>query len=92
MSRHNVASRGVVRVKKEKCETCIFRPGNVMGLRPGRVAGMVRDTRADEGVIPCHETYDLEEQAVCRGFYELEPKPGPLQIAERLGCIEEVPS
>jgi hypothetical protein len=86
--RHNVYSRGSVRVMKEKCETCIFRSSNRMSLMPGRVREMLAEVRRSDGCIPCHETLGLPEQAVCRGQFEV-LKTAPLQIAERLGVIEE---
>lgn len=89
MTRTNVASRGVVRVMAERCATCIFRPGNLMHLQPGRVRDMVADVRRIDGCIPCHKTLDREEQAVCRGQFEV-AQTQPLQLAERLGLIEEV--
>lgn len=60
-----------------------------MNLKPGRVKGMVEDAVRDDSAVICHETYDLSEQAVCRGFHEAHAT-SPLQIAERLGMIEEV--
>jgi hypothetical protein len=78
---------GRVHVKREKCPTCIFRPGNVMDLRRGRVAQMVRDAKRNDSCIVCHDTLGTREHAVCRGFFELHAT-SPLQVAERLGCIE----
>ena len=83
----NVASRGVVRVMRERCSTCIFKPGNLMHLQTGRVRNMVEQVREDQSCIPCHKTLDLDEQAVCRGQFDI-VKTTPLQIAERLGFIE----
>lgn len=78
---------------RERCSTCIFRPGNRMQLQPGRVRGMVAEVKRNEGCIPCHKTLDLPEQAVCRGQFDT-AKTQPLQIAERLDLIEwvELPS
>jgi hypothetical protein len=84
--RTNVYSRGVVRVMAERCSTCIFRPGNLMELRRGRVRSML-DGIGDEGCIPCHETLDAEEQAVCRGQFDTR-KTAPLRLAESMGRIE----
>lgn len=84
-----VFSDGVVRVKAERCSTCIFRPGNLMHLQPGRVREMVAKVKRDESCIPCHDTFDDEKQAVCRGQFDAAPT-APLQIAERLGLIEWV--
>jgi hypothetical protein len=85
----NVASRGVVRVQAEKCATCIFRPGNQMELRKGRVRDMVDAIRDIEGVIPCHETLENEEQAVCKGQYDMYQTP-LLRLAEVMDKIEWV--
>lgn len=73
----------------ERCETCIFRPGNLMHLQPQRVRGMVNEIKRDDGCIPCHKTLDLVEQAICRGQFDCVQTP-TLQLAERLGVIEEV--
>lgn len=86
---NSVTPDNKVRVMKEKCATCIFHPGNLMSLRPGRVKDMVDSaTKADSAII-CHSTLNKEEQAVCRGFFD-NHKTQPLQIAERLNRIEEV--
>lgn len=89
MSETNVASGGVVRVMRERCSTCIFKPGNLMHLQPGRVRAMLARVRHDQGCIPCHKTLDRKEQAVCRGQFDT-AKTDPLQIAERLNRIEWV--
>ena len=47
-----------VKVKREMCATCIFRPGNPMHLRPGRVQSMVEDCEQSDSYITCHETME----------------------------------
>lgn len=79
---------GRVHVCRVMCKTCIFRPGNLMDLNPGRKDQMVRDATRAESVIVCHTTLG-SDQAVCRGFFEAH-KTAPLQIAERLGLVEMV--
>lgn len=86
---HNCSPRGKLRIQAEKCETCIFHPGNRMKLRPGRVKQMVDDSVNEGTAIICHDTLGESEQAVCHGFYEAH-KTMPLQIAERLDLIEWV--
>jgi hypothetical protein len=88
VTRHNVADQGAVRVMKDRCATCIFRPGNSMMLRPGRVKSMVDEATANQSAIICHDTLSDEKQAVCRGFFDRWPTQ-PLQIAERLGMVVE---
>lgn len=80
---------GKIYVHSTNCLTCIFRPGNLMHLRPGRVKGMVEEARANRSVIPCHETLD-GDKAVCAGYAGLRPEPDILQLAERLGVVEPV--
>lgn len=60
---------GGLRVCAVECSTCIFRPGNVMQLRAGRVRSMVDESLAADTAIVCHKTLD-GERAVCRGFWE----------------------
>lgn len=84
MSYHNIADSTGVRVMAERCSTCIFRPGNLMQLRRGRVRDMVEQAQNNEGVIVCHDTLDDELQAVCKGFAERHATQY-LQVAERLG-------
>ena len=85
MSRHNVYRDGRVHVMPERCETCIFRAGNLMGLHRGRVRQMVDRVKAIDGCIPCHATL-AGDNAVCRGQFDLHPTP-TLQLAEALGLV-----
>ncbi|MEU2043697.1 hypothetical protein [Nocardia niwae] len=80
-----VCSDNQVRVCKDRCTTCIFRPGNLMMLRPGRRSQMVRDALRDEGHIVCHSTLDQERSAICRGFADL-PAAQQRSLALRLGA------
>jgi len=84
----NAFRNGRVHVCREMCSTCIFRPGNLMDLNPGRVQGMIRDSVRKQSAIICHQTLDGDE-AVCRGFYD-QHKTQPLQIAERLELVTEI--
>ena len=72
MSRTNVFRDGKVHVQERKCSTCIYRPGNLMHLEPGRREQMERDSDAIEGAIPCH--HHIHQGApiepVCRGYYD----------------------
>lgn len=54
-----------------------------MELKPGRVAGMVREAIANDSFIPCHKTLD-GERAVCRGFYDAH---GTATLGCRLGVL-----
>lgn len=75
-----------VHVLREKCSTCIFRPGNLMELRPGRLADLVAETRRHDTNVVCHQTLDAERAAFCRG--SVDESPGQMmRIAERLGAV-----
>lgn len=92
MASTKVYRGGKVHVLSEQCASCIGRSvndGRIRGLRPGRVAGMVRDARAHDSAITCHSTLygQADGEAVCRWFFDLPHKPAPLQVAERLGMI-----
>lgn len=84
------------RLLAEKCETCIFRAGNPMRLRPGRVKQMVDESLAGGGFITCHKTLPYGEhpnfgEAICRGFFDAHgPNSQVLRSWLRLGPFDEV--
>ena len=65
-------SGGRVHVLSAMCSTCVFRPGNLMRLQPGRLAGMVDDALSEDTAIVCHSTLygQARQEAVCRGFFD----------------------
>lgn len=81
---------GKVHVMTERCSTCIFRPGNLMRLNAGRVRNMVeRCLGTMGGNIPCHQTLDLDHQAICRGYWDGYAEKDVLLIsALRLNIVE----
>lgn len=78
--------RGRIHVMRAMCPTCIFRPGNLMRLKPGRIEFMVAAATRRESCIPCHETLD-GAQAVCHGFFRLHATV-PLRLAAVMNAIE----
>lgn len=85
------------RLLDDRCETCIFHPGNRMHLQRGRVKSMVRDALAGGGYITCHSTLTGPQNptrvqaAVCRGFFDgYGHLSNVLRIFERLGGFTEV--
>ena len=88
MTMHNIYRDGRVHICKEMCSTCIFRPGNLMSLQPGRVKGMIAEATADESTIVCHQTLG-GDNAACHGFYKLHATI-PLRLAPIMGVAEWV--
>jgi hypothetical protein len=88
VNRLNAYRDGKVHVCQDLCATCVFRPGNLMHLEPGRLAALVAQARANESAIICHTTLadDGTGNAACRGFYDRHLTQ-PLQIAQRLGLV-----
>ncbi|WP_234537693.1 hypothetical protein [Streptomyces shenzhenensis] len=83
---------GAVRVCARRCDSCIFHPGNLMHLQPGRVASMVTRARETEGHVVCHKTLGTESPAICRGFAD-GPDQGnslALRLARVLGTLREI--
>jgi hypothetical protein len=81
---------GKVHVLSEKCATCIFRPGNLMELRPGRVRELVDGALEVDSAIVCHETLG-RANAVCRGFYDrYKNHTLPLRLTQLLNRTEFV--
>jgi hypothetical protein len=91
-ARHDIYRDGMIHVVSEKCSTCIFRPKNLMHLKPGRVKEMVDAARDDEsGSIVCHQTIDgqTDHNAVCRGWFDGYSEQSPTwRLAHYLGVIE----
>jgi hypothetical protein len=82
----NAFRDGKVMVCKRQCSTCIFGPKSPIGEE--RRNEMVQEATRRESAIICHATLG-GDNAVCRGFFERH-KTAPLQIAERLGVLQEV--
>lgn len=85
----NIFRDGKVHVCAKMCSTCIFRPGNLMSLEPGRVEEMIESATRDQSSIVCHQTIHQRgvDNLACRGFYDKHPTQ-PLQLARRLGMVE----
>jgi hypothetical protein len=65
---------GKVRVLSRRCETCLFRPGNLMCLPPGRFEEVVRRNVDAGALLTCHSTLPYGDHpefgpAVCAGFW-----------------------
>lgn len=81
---------GRVHVLADRCTTCVFRPGNLMHLNPGRLKDLIETNTASGSALTCHATladWDAPAPpAVCRGFYDAHPTP-PLLLAAALDMI-----
>src|SRR5437660_7457384 len=93
---HEVFRDDRVHVLSEKCGTCIFHPGNLMDLDPGRVKRMVTECLTDPsggGNIPCHKTIrrsDGVRPAICRGFFDAyADRVAILSLARNMDLIAE---
>lgn len=63
------------RLLSRQCDTCVFRPGNRMDLRPGRLRDLVRNNLAAGAFLICHDTLPYgphpdADQAMCRGYWD----------------------
>lgn len=72
---------GLPRLLARKCDTCVFRPGNLMRLQPGRVDDMVQEAVGNNSWIVCHDTAPTGQapSAICRGFWDV-------HRADSMGC------
>lgn len=84
---------GAVHVLAEKCSTCVFRPGNLMRLSPGRLRELLDDNLDADSALQCHQTlpYAAEKRApaVCRGFWD-HPRADeslPIRLARAMGPV-----
>jgi hypothetical protein len=71
------------RVMAEQCDTCVFRPGNLMRLRHGRLRDLIQANRQAGAALICHKTtYGQHPElgpTVCRGFYDAYPDTTSMQ-------------
>lgn len=80
-------SKAGLRVQREQCSTCIFRPGNLMHLNRGRLKDMVESVKQADSYVVCHQTLDEPLGSVCKGSFDT-LYTTPIQLAERLSFIE----
>lgn len=86
--------RSRMRMCAAECSTCIFRPGNLMHLRPGALRTLVGEARAANTVIVCHSTIAPlapagTAPAACRGFTD-RYSTNAVRVMGRIGGIVEV--
>lgn len=88
---------GRPRLLSAQCGTCILRPGNLMRLRPGRLAELMSEALREgcQGMI-CHDTLPgLAPEgylpAMCRGFYDAYgTRSNFVRVIGRIGGFTEV--
>lgn len=86
-------------VFSEKCDTCIFHPGNRMHLEPGRLADVVKQNSATGSMLICHKTTYGQHpeigETMCRGYFDAYAATSAVpQIMERMfgpDWYDEVP-
>lgn len=91
---------GKVHVMAEKCFTCVFRPGNIMHLSPGRLKSMADHVQETGVPFSCHQTLAYSEEryrdhyqgnALCAGAVEnYGDKSVVMRMAHACDVIEEV--
>jgi len=90
MSDNPVYRDGVMHVCAHKCETCIYRPGNLMYLEEGRKDRMEAEAVANESMIPCHKTLG-PGAAICRGYWDTQWRNVfPLRVAVMTEIVREL--
>ena len=67
-------STGKVRVLQRRCDTCIFRPGDPMGLGAARIRQVIEANLQASALLTCHATlpygpHPNHGPAVCAGFW-----------------------
>lgn len=92
--RHDVGDPATLEVRlcSRMCDTCVFRPGNLMNLRPGRLASWVKELHRDQGHIVCHKTLDTQAPAICRGYADKadQGRSFALRVGRAMGWIKEI--
>jgi hypothetical protein len=86
MSRLRTFDDAGVHVMAERCATCIFRPKNLMQLRPGRMADLTAQTDLADTNVVCHQTLERSVGAFCAGSVERRAGQA-VRMAYRLSMI-----
>lgn len=91
---------GRVHVMADKCSSCVFRPGNLMHLPPGRLKGMADDVQESGIPFSCHQTLSYAEEkyndhyggnALCAGAVEaFGAESTVMRMAHAYGVIADV--
>lgn len=87
---------GRLHVITERCSTCVFRPGNLMSLSPGRLASLIKDNLDADSALVCHKTLPYGDhpefgEALCRGFIDGVGDRSPaIRLAEAMGILQPV--
>lgn len=79
----NVYREGKVHVLEDKCSTCVFRPGNLMHLSPGRLKDLSGGADDNQTAIICHQTLPTvgyPNQAICRGYWDSRKDTNPTLV------------
>ena len=80
----------------EMCSSCVFRPGNLMKLEPGRLQELAKKNLDAGCALICHKTLSYGEhpeigEAVCRGFYDAYGEEcDVIRVINRIGGFQEV--
>jgi hypothetical protein len=87
---------GAPQLFSEKCSSCVFRSGNPMHLKPGRLTEILKHNIEHGTALICHKTLDYGEhpeigETVCRGFYDAYGENiNVIRVMHRLGGFKEV--
>lgn len=73
---------------EERCRQCLFTEQRIVSKT--RMAQIVRDCRRKDTHFQCHKHTIEGRDVMCRGFYETQPAPQMLRIAQRLGMVKFV--
>jgi hypothetical protein len=82
----------------ERCSSCVFRSGNLMHLRPGRLAHLIQQNLDGGAALICHQTLSYGDhpevgEAVCRGFYDAYGDDvNEIRVMERIGGFNVIPA
>lgn len=62
------------RLFSRKCDTCVFHPGNMMHLAPGRLLDLVESNQQHGAMLVCHKTTYGQHpeigETMCRGYFD----------------------
>ena len=79
-----------MKICDKRCKQCLFGENRIVSKK--RMGEIVKECRSNDSYFICHKHSIEGNDVMCRGYYETQPAPQMLRIAERLKMVTFVPT